>query len=66
MYVRTYLDDRICENKYGKINEGIYLSCVTNSEFYFSNNFEEFSYTANVYRQTTDKLMFISVFSTVR
>ena len=31
-----YFDSNISENKYGKKNEGSYLSCVTNGEFYFS------------------------------
>ena len=30
-----YFDRNISENKYGKKNEGSYLSCVTNGEFYF-------------------------------
>ena len=32
-----YFDRNNNENKYGKENEGDYLSCVTNSVFYFSN-----------------------------
>ena len=36
MHINLSIFDRnISENKYGK-NEGSYLSCVTNSEFYFS------------------------------
>ena len=31
-----YFDRNISENKEGKTNEGSYLSCVMNSEFYFS------------------------------
>ena len=31
-----YFDRNISENKDGKKNEGSYLSCVTNGEFYFS------------------------------
>ena len=30
-----YFDRNISENKFGKKNEGSYLSCVTNGEFYF-------------------------------
>ena len=30
-----YFDRNISENKYGKKNEGSYLSCVKNGEFYF-------------------------------
>ena len=41
-----YFDRNISENKYGKKSEGSYLSCVTNREFYFSdNNFETLSST---------------------
>ena len=32
-----YFDRNISENKDGKKNEGSYLSCVTNGEFYYSN-----------------------------
>ena len=31
-----HFDRNISENKNGKKNEGSYLSCVTNGEFYFS------------------------------
>ena len=31
-----YFDTNISENKDGKKNEGSYLSCVTNGEFYFN------------------------------
>ena len=32
-YKLLYLDKRICENKYGKINEGIYLSVLWNEQW---------------------------------
>ena len=34
-YNPMYFDRNISENKNSKINEGSYLSCVTNGEFYF-------------------------------
>ena len=34
-YNPMYFDRNISENKDGKENEGSYLSCVTNGEFYF-------------------------------
>ena len=38
MYTKLcmYFSRKISENKDGKKNEGSYLSCVTNDEFYFS------------------------------
>ena len=35
-YNPMYFDWNISENEDGKKNEGSYLSCVTNGEFYFS------------------------------
>ena len=38
MHTFMYFYRNIGENKDGKKNEGSYLSCVTNGEFYFIND----------------------------